>query len=98
MLSSTVPATAGWQGAGDVGALSEARFDAVVEAAGMLFARSLKPLEGSRPWLRGRGPYGDRPANASRQANRLMETQQVHSGGEAEGVTEFPFLARNDDV
>ena len=93
-----MPAAAGWQGAGDVGALSQARLDAVVEAAGMLFARSLKQPEGSRPWLRGRRPYGDSPANGSRQANRLMETQQVHSGGEAEGVTEFLFVARNDDV
>jgi len=33
-------------------ALSDARFGAVVEAGVVLFARSIKPLEGSRPWLR----------------------------------------------
>ena len=33
-------------------ALSDARFGKVVEAGAVLCARSIKPLEGSRPWLR----------------------------------------------
>src|SRR5437899_9673764 len=33
-------------------ALSDARFGEVVEGGAVLCARSIKPLEGSRPWLR----------------------------------------------